>query len=89
MAPKLAYCRGKQEGGEEPDSKDQIRSGDEMGGTGRGGTAEPTLRDQNTRQGRGQGKGKNIKVTREEEINDAQTEAARQSRAASPATRRN
>ena len=28
MAPKLAYRRGKREGGEEPVSKHQIRSGD-------------------------------------------------------------
>ena len=89
MAPKVAYCRGNREGGEEPVSKNQIRSGEEMGGATRSGTAEPTSRDQNTRQERGQGKGKKKKVIREEEINGAHTEAARQSRAASPATRKN
>ena len=89
MAPKVAYCRGKREGGEEPVSKHQVRSGDETGGATRGGTAELTSRDQNARQERGQGKGKKRKVTREEEINGAQTEAARQSRAASPATMQN
>ena len=65
-------------------SKHQIRSG-----VTRGAMAEPTSRDQNTKQERGQGKGKNRKIIREIEINGAQTEAARQSRAASPATRQN
>ena len=65
-------------------SKHQIRSG-----ATRGGTAEHTSRDQNTKQERGQGKGKNRKITREIEINGAQTEAARQSRAVSSATRQN
>ena len=60
-----------------------------MHGATRGGTAEPTLRDQNTRQERGQGKGKNRKSHREEENIGAQTEAARQSRAAPPATTQN
>ena len=58
-----------------------------MGGAGRGGTAEPTSRDQNTKQERGQGKGKNIKSYNGEEIIGAKTEAARQSRAAPPATK--
>ena len=31
MAPKLAYRRGKREGGEEPVSKHQVRSGDGRG----------------------------------------------------------
>ena len=50
MAPKLAYRRGKLEGGEEPVSKHQIRSGNgKWGRATRGGTAEPTSRDQNTK----------------------------------------
>ena len=57
-----------------------------MGGATRGGTAEPTSRDQNTRQARGQENGENRKSRREEEFIGAQTEAARQSRAAPPAT---
>ena len=60
-----------------------------MGGATRSGTAEPTSRDQNTRQRRGQGKGDNKKCNSEEEMNGAQTEAARQSRAAPPATKQN
>ena len=59
-----------------------------MGGAGRGGTAEPTSRDQNTTQKRRQGKGDNIKSHRKENIIGAQTEATRQSRAAPPATKR-
>ena len=86
MASKLAYRRRKREGGEEPVSKHQIRSGDGRW-AGRGGTVEPTSRDQNTRQERGQGKGKNRKSYKEEEIIGAKTEAARQSRAALPATK--
>ena len=58
-----------------------------MGGATRGGTAEPMSRDQSTRQGRGQGKGKNIKSHKEEDNFGAQTEAARQSTAAPPATK--
>ena len=84
MVPKLAYCRGKREGGKGPVRKHQIRSG-----ATRGGTAQPTSRDQNSKQERGQGKGKNRKITREIEINGAHTEAAKQSRAVSPATREN
>ena len=57
-----------------------------MGGAKRGGTAEPTSRDPNTRHGRVHGKGHNRKSQREEENTSAQTEAARQSRAAPPAT---
>ena len=69
MAPKLVYRRGKREGGEEPVSKHQFRSGDgRWGGGTRGGTTEPTSRDQNTRQERGQGIEKNIKSHKEEEI---------------------
>ena len=56
-----------------------------MGGATRGGTAEPTPQDQNTRQERGQGKGENRKSHKEKEIMGAQTEAARQSRAMFPA----
>ena len=59
-----------------------------MGGATRGGTAEPTPRDQSTRQEQGQGKRENRKSHKEEEIIGAQTEAARQSRAAPPATKK-
>ena len=59
-----------------------------MGGARRGGAAEPTSRDQNTRQERGQGKGDKRKSHKEEEIVDAQTEAMRQSGAAPLATKR-
>ena len=51
-----------------------------MGDATRGGTAEPTPRDQNTRQERGRGKGDNRKSHGEGKIIGAQTEAARQSR---------
>ena len=51
-----------------------------MGGATRGGTAEPTLRDQI------QGKNEDRKSHREEEILRAQTEAPRQSREAPSAT---
>ena len=59
-----------------------------MEGATRRGTADPKLRGQNTRQERGQGKGENRKSHREEEDIGAQTEAARQSRAALHATRK-
>ena len=58
-----------------------------MGGATRGGTAEPNSRDQNRRQERGQGKGKHRKSYKEEKIIGMETEAARQSRAAPPATK--
>ena len=60
-----------------------------MGGAARGETAEPTSRDQNTRQEQGQGKEDKRQGHKEEEIIGAQTEAARQSRAAPPAKKRN
>ena len=55
----------------------------------RGGTAEPTSRDQRTRKERGKGKGDSRKSHREEEIIGVQTKAARKSRAAPPATKQN
>ena len=60
-----------------------------MGGATRGGTAEPTSRGQNTRLEREQGKGDKRKSHRGEKRFGAQTEAARQSRAAPPVTERN
>ena len=60
-----------------------------MDGTTRGGTAELTSRDQNTRQERGQGKRDKGRSHKEEEILGAETEAAKQSRATPPATKRN
>ena len=54
-----------------------------MGGATRGGTAEPTLRDQI------QGKNEDRKSHREEEFLRAQTEAPRQSREAPSATKQN
>ena len=48
-----------------------------MNGATRGGTAEPTSREQNTRQERGQGKRENWKSRREEENFGAQNKAAR------------
>ena len=48
-----------------------------MGGATRGGTAEPTSRDQNKRQEQGQGK-ENERSNKEEKIPGAQTEAPRQ-----------
>ena len=58
-----------------------------MGGATRGGTDEPTSRDQNTRQERGSKRGKIEKDIEREEIIGAKTEAAGQSRAAPPATK--
>ena len=60
-----------------------------MGGATRGRTAELASRDQSTRQERGQGKGDNRRSYKEEEIIGAQTKAARKSRAAPPATKKN
>ena len=61
-----------------------------MGGATRGGTAKPTSRDQNiSRQEREQGKGKHRKSHKEEDTFGAQTEAARQSRDAPLATKKN
>ena len=59
-----------------------------MGGATRGGTAEPTSRDQNKRREREQGNGSETKSHKQEENLGAQTEAARQSRAAPRATER-
>ena len=59
-----------------------------MGGATRGGTAEPTSRDQIARQERGQGKRDKGRRHQEEQGLGAQTEAARQSRVAPPATKR-
>ena len=53
-----------------------------------GGTAEPTSRDQNKMQEREQEKGNETKSHKQEESLGAQTEAARQSRLAPPATER-
>ena len=60
-----------------------------MGGAGRGGSAEATSQDQNTRQEREQGKGDDRKLHREEKIVGAQTEIAKQTRAVPPTTKRN
>ena len=54
-----------------------------------GETAKPTSRDQNTRQERRQRKRDEIERRRKEEMIGAQTEAARQSRVAAPATKLN
>ena len=59
-----------------------------MGGATRGGTAEPTSRDQNKRQERGQGKGNERRSHRWEKIPGVQTEAVWQSRAAPSTTAR-
>ena len=59
-----------------------------MGGATQGGTAEPTSRDQNTRQDRGQGNGDKRKSHKWEEIIGAQTEASRQSGASYDKARR-
>ena len=56
-----------------------------MGGATRGVRAEPTSRGQNTRQVRGWERGDYRTSHREEELIGAQTEAAKQSRVASPA----
>ena len=58
-----------------------------MRGATRGGTVEPTSRDQNTRQEWGQGKGDIRKSHEYEDIFGVQKEAARQSRAAPLATK--
>ena len=60
-----------------------------MGGAGRGGSAELTSQDQNTRQERDQGNGDYRKLHRGEEVIGAQTEAAKQTIAVPPVTKRN
>ena len=69
MTPKLAYRRGKREGGEEPVSKHQIRPGDGRW-TGRPGVGRLNPRCENRIQGKNgdRERGKNEKVTEEENI---------------------
>ena len=59
-----------------------------MGGATRGGTTGPMSRAQTERQERGQGKRDKGRRHKEEKGLGAQTEAARQSRVAPPATKR-
>ena len=56
MTTTLPYHRGNGEGEEEPVSKHHMRSGNEAGRGGAGGTAESTPRDQIQSQEWGQGK---------------------------------
>ena len=89
-APKLAYRRGKREGEENPVSKHQIRSGNgrwarrrEVGQLNP--RCETKVQDKNGDRERGI----RYKVAKRRKFLGAQTETARQSSVAPPATKRN
>ena len=90
VAPKLAYRRGKREGEEEPVSKYQLCSGDGRWAGRRGvGRLDPRRETKVQGKDRDRERGKIAKNHKEEDNFGAQTEAARKSTAAPPATKQN